>query len=115
MSKDTENSILLEKIGKRINYYRKQAHLTQEQLAEKVGLSPKHLSRLESGHHNPYFETIIMIAKELDVPIDAFLEDIEDNYINTFLQLVKSDISNMSMNQLKMLKKYIELLKEFSF
>ncbi|MDO5398006.1 MAG: helix-turn-helix transcriptional regulator [bacterium] len=115
MDNKGDNNIVFLKIGQRIQYYRQKANLTQEKLAEKIGLTPNHLSRIESGRHNPYFETIMLAAKELDVPIDAFLEDIDDNYINTFLQMMKSDISGMSKNQLEMLKKYIALIKEFDF
>ena len=110
-----ENNIVFAKMGQRIQYYRQKANLTQEKLAERIGITPNHLSRIEAGRHNPYFETIMLAAKELDVPIDAFLEDIEDNKVNTFLQIMKNDISSLSKNQLEMLRRYIELLKDFKF
>ena len=110
-----ENNIVFAKMGQRIQYYRQKANLTQEKLAERIGITPNHLSRIEAGRHNPYFETIMLAAKELDVSIDAFLEDVEDNQINTFLQIMKKDISSLSKNQLEMLKRYIELLKDFEF
>lgn len=115
MDNKDDNNIVFVKMGQRIQYYRQKANLTQEKLAEKIGLTPNHLSRIEAGRHNPYFETIMLAAKELDVPIDAFLEDVEDNKINTFLQIMKEDISSMSNRQLEMLKRYIELLKDFEF
>lgn len=114
MDNKENNNIVLFKIGQRIQYYRQKANLTQEKLAEKIGLSPNHLSRIEAGKHNPYFENIRLAAKELDVPIDAFLEDVEDNHVNTFLQIIKVDISTMNNNQLTLLKRFIELLKDFN-
>ena len=107
MNIENDNNIVFAKIGSRIRQYRKRANLTQEKLSEKIGITPKHLSKLEAGRHNPHFDTIILLAKELDVPIDAFLTDIEDNKINTFLRIIKDDISSMSKNQLEMLKRYI--------
>ncbi len=115
MIDDEKKNEIFIKIGKNIRYYRERAKLTQEKLAEKICLSPKHLSRLEAGRHIPYFDTIIMIAKELDIPIDALLEDIEENYINTFLSMMKADLSSMSINQLKMLKQCIEMIKAYNF
>lgn len=112
---DTDKEVIFAKIGQRIKYYRKQANMSQEKLAEKIGISPKHLSRIEAGRHNPYFDTIMLAAKELDVPVDAFLEDVSDNNINSFLQILKSDISGMSRNQLEMLKKCVAMIKEFEF
>ena len=114
MDNKEENNIIFVKMGQRIQHYRQQANLTQEKLAERIGLSPNHLSRIETGKHNPYFENIRLAAKELDVPIDAFLEDVEDNQINTFLQIIKDDLSAMNKNQLTMLKRFIELLKDFN-
>ena len=114
-NENKDKNIDFSKIGSRIRQYRKSANLTQEKLSEKIGITPKHFSKLEAGRHNPHFDTIILLAKELDVPIDAFLEDIEDNQINTFLQIMKEDISSMSKRQLEMLKRYIELLKDFDF
>lgn len=114
MNKKEENNPVFVKMGQRIHYYRQKANLTQEKLAEKIGLTPNHLSRIEAGKHNPYFESIMLAAKELDVPIDAFLEDVEDNQINTFLQIMKDDLSTMNENQLTMLKGFIKLLKDFN-
>ena len=111
MDNKGENNIVFAKI----QYYRQKANLTQEKLAERIGITPNHLSRIEAGRHNPYFETILLAAKELDVSIDAFLEDVEDNKVNTFLQIMKNDISSLSKRQLEMLKRYIELLKDFEF
>lgn len=109
-----EDNIVFVKMGRRMQYYRQKANLTQEKLAEKIGLSPNHLSRIEAGKHNPYFENIMLAAKELDVPIDAFLEDVEENQINTFLSIIKTDLLTMNKNQLKMLKRFIEILKDFN-
>ncbi len=36
-------------LGKNINYYRNLNNLSQERLAEKLGISPKYLSRIECG------------------------------------------------------------------
>lgn len=100
-------------IGRRIQHYRNKAKLTQDQLAEQVGTSQKHLSRIELGYHLPNFETVIALAKALNVPIDAFVQDLSDNKVNTFLELIKSDISQMSDKQLEMVKKQIELIKQY--
>ena len=45
---DEKDALLLE-IGNRIQKYRTQRNLTQEQVAEKAGISQKHLSRIEKG------------------------------------------------------------------
>lgn len=49
-------------VGERIKALRKQAGLTQEQLAEQVGLDARHLSRLEVGRHFLSLDSLERIA-----------------------------------------------------
>jgi len=46
---------------------RKAAGLTQEQLAERSGLSQQYISRLEGGHRNPTVVTLHELAEALGV------------------------------------------------
>lgn len=60
-------------LGQRIKMLRKQKHLTQEQLAEKVGVDARHISRLETGAHYPSMETLERVAEVLERPmVDLF-------------------------------------------
>ena len=56
-------------IGARIKELRRQAGLTQEALAERVGLDSRHLSRLEVGRHFPSLQTLELIANALNVQL----------------------------------------------
>ena len=44
-------------------------HLTQEQFAEKIGIDPKNVSKIENGNNYPSPETLTAIARALDVDI----------------------------------------------
>ncbi len=66
-------------IGNRIKAARERAHLTQEQLAEMVGLSPTHLSVIERGVKTPKLDTFVRIANALGVSVDALLLDVMDH------------------------------------
>ncbi|MGA7178144.1 MAG: helix-turn-helix transcriptional regulator [Thiobacillaceae bacterium] len=59
-------------VGARIKELRKQAGLTQEQLAELVGLDARHLSRLEVGRHFPSLDSLERIAQALNMPMVEF-------------------------------------------
>lgn len=61
-------------IGARIKVLRKQAGLTQERLAEQVGLDSRHLSRLEVGQHFPSLDSLERIAVALNVPLAEFFQ-----------------------------------------
>lgn len=48
------------------------AGLSQRQLAEMCGMEQPHVSRLESGRHEPQLSLAIKLAKALSVSIDVF-------------------------------------------
>ena len=58
-------------LGKRIKEIRKQRGFSQEFLAEKVGIEPNNLSRIENGRNYPMPGTLEAIASALDVSIDV--------------------------------------------
>ena len=111
-SKKEENNIVFVKIGQRIQKYRIQRNLTQDQVAETTGISQKHLSRIEQGYHNPRFDMVIQIAKALNVPTDAFAKDLSDDNVDVFLESIRPNIEKLNVKQLEYLKKIIELLLE---
>lgn len=53
--------------GKNVKYYRFQKHYTQEKLATIINTSPKYISRIELGLHNPSLMMIEQIAKALEI------------------------------------------------
>lgn len=56
-------------LGKRIQELRKSKKLTQEELAEKIGIGTPNISYFETGRFSPAIETLEKIAKALDVEI----------------------------------------------
>ena len=95
----------LKAIGARIKAAREAKEITQEQLAEKVGLSATHISVVERGIKAPKLETFIRIANALDVSADSLLLDV----LNTSLQITTTELSE----QIKLLpyKEQIKILK----
>ena len=62
-----------EKIGKYIATCRKKNKLTQEQLAEKLGVSSKSVSRWENGKTMPDVSLFQQLCKELNITINDLL------------------------------------------
>lgn len=62
-------------IGKRIKVARIRMEITQEQLAERLSLSPTHLSNIETGTTRVSLSSIVKIANSLDVTVDDLLCD----------------------------------------
>lgn len=63
------------KIGQRIRKLRKAQELSQEQLAELVGISVTHMSHIETGNTKLSLPVFVRIADELGVPTDELLHD----------------------------------------
>lgn len=51
--------------------YRQLKGLTQEQLAEAVGVRRETIIRLEAGKYNPSLKLAIDLSRQLSTPIDA--------------------------------------------
>lgn len=62
------------KLGLNIAYYRKLQGLSQGQLAEKVGISRTHMSRIENSDCAVSLDVIFNIAKALDIPVIRLFE-----------------------------------------
>lgn len=63
------------KIGQRIRKLRKAQGLSQEQLAERIGISVTHMSHIETGNTKLSLPVFMRIADELGVPTDDLLHD----------------------------------------
>ena len=63
-------------IGARIKAARERVHLTQEQLAEIIDISPTHMSVIERGVKTPKLDTFVRIANALGVSADVLLRDV---------------------------------------
>jgi transcriptional regulator with XRE-family HTH domain len=62
------------RLGRRVAELRKAAKLTQEQLAEKVGVAPETISRLERGASVPSLRSLERIAAAVGVQLRDMFE-----------------------------------------
>ena len=71
---DERRSIMdTKKIGAFIAMNRKKKGYTQEQLAEKLGVTNKTISRWENGHYMPDLSLLEPLSKELDITLNELL------------------------------------------
>ncbi len=54
-------------VGRRIKEAREKRHLTQEELAARIDISPTHVSVIERGTKIPRLDTFVAIANALEV------------------------------------------------
>lgn len=65
-------------VGRFITKKRKEKNLTQEQLAEKIGVSNKTVSKWETGKCMPDYSVIELLCKELDTTLAELMNGEED-------------------------------------
>lgn len=62
-------------VGKRIRSYRKQAHMTQEALAERIHVSSNFVGNIERGVGTPSATTLFRICLALDITMKDLLDE----------------------------------------
>ena len=60
-------------LGSRIAYLRKQKAMTQEELAEKMGVSSQAVSKWENDISSPDIQSLPKLARVLDITVDELL------------------------------------------
>ena len=99
-------------LGKNIQNYRKLQNITQEQLAETVGIDTISLSKIETGRNYPTAENLAKIAKILNVEVyelfvisnlktnDELISEIDKNLQKISADNKKLHILNASLKSL---------------
>lgn len=92
---------LLKQIGSRILNRRKQLRMTQEELAEKAGITPQTVSAAELGKKALRPENIIRICSALEVSTDYLLLGKVNSHDHSTLSSKISDLSPMQYRHLE--------------
>ena len=74
---DVEKQQTRDRIGARIVMLRKQAGMTQEELANRAGLQRTHVGRIEAGRYAVTLETVQAIAQALGMTVDIVVPKLE--------------------------------------
>lgn len=89
-------------IGQQIRKYRRAQGLSQEQLAEKIGISVTHMSHIETGNTKLSLAVFADIAAVLDVQADDLLSNRVDG--NRFSENELTEIlSDCSLTQIRII------------
>ena len=113
VNKGIDNMTNIKKLlGKKIKTYREKKGLTQEELAEKIGINSRSVSLIECGTNFITADTLTNIINALDVSPKA-LFDFDDDYVNK--KEIKEKLLNLIENNedkintiYKIIKGYLE-------
>ena len=99
-----------ELLGLRLKEYSENRKLTQDKLAEMVGIDPKHLSRIENGRNYPSLETLEKILDSLDV---SYEEIFNFKLLVSKDELIKKINSRLEVLDESKLKLIYNIVNEF--
>ncbi|MFI3230016.1 MAG: helix-turn-helix transcriptional regulator [bacterium] len=83
--------------GKRIQKFRKLNGLSQEELADKIGISRQAVSKWESNQSTPSLENLVALASIYNISVDELL-GIENKVINDVLESNIEEALECSIN-----------------
>jgi transcriptional regulator with XRE-family HTH domain len=88
--------------GRRLKSIREAANLTQERVAERARSDAKYLSALENGRSSPTLDTIIALAKALNVSVsELVLLDGEDCDARTLRRRIDATLDSCGEEKLR--------------
>ncbi|MDK8873202.1 helix-turn-helix transcriptional regulator [Paracoccus sp. SSJ] len=73
-------------VGKRIRHRRWMIGMTQQQLAEKVGIKFQQIQKYETGMNRVSASRLWDIAQAVDVPVSFFFEGLDDGHVHNAVE-----------------------------
>lgn len=89
--------------GEKVKKLRHEKDLTQQQLAELLGVAVSAISSYESGNRYPSYEVLISLARIFHVSTD---------YLLGLEKLKTVDVSGLDDNEIKVILQMIDILRE---
>lgn len=106
--------IIYKNLGEIFKTYRIKNHLTQEKIAEELGISVKYISRIENGTGGVKLERLVNYLNILGIlPNVAFYDLINNPKLNYQLELSKK-LEDLSDSEIKFLIGFIDLMKNLN-
>lgn len=99
-------------IGLNIKEKRKNKGFTQAELASKINVDPKYISRIETGISTPSLAVIIKISQILNIEITELFEIDTKEKKDKVIALINSKLLNANIKELKTINKIVSLICE---
>ena len=99
-----------QKVGKRIQEVRKSRKITQQELSQKLDLSPKYISNIECGFKTPKLNTFVAIANALECDADTLLTDVLDKTTNQESGLISQKLLTLPVEEQRRLLRVLDVM-----
>lgn len=109
--KDSKTNVNFAAIGDKIKNRRVALGLSQEQLAEKCGITSSYIGHIERGSRSLSLNTAISISKSLSISLDYLLLDVNNNDVSA-LESIFSDLRYHDTVQVDRFLRTVRILAE---
>ena len=99
-------------IGQRIRKIRKARGLSQEQLAELIGISTTHMSHIETANTKLSLPVFVEIANILEVQTDALLYDEPKDSVSTAICEISDVLEACDAKQARIITEIVKAAKQ---
>lgn len=99
------------KIGQQIRKVRRAHGLSQEELAEKVGISVPHMSHIETGNTKLSLPVFVDIANALEVRTDDLLDNPAETTVSSSLDEIAAVLERCSAQESKVIAEVVKATK----
>lgn len=99
-------------VGQRIRRIRKAKNMSQETLADKVGISTTHMSHIETANTKLSLPVFIAIAETLSVPIDNLLYDSPKDGIGAVSREIAEVLESCTDREARVIAEIIKVTKQ---
>ena len=97
-------------LGNAVRSTRKSKNLSQEALAEKLGVCKRTIIEIEKNIGNPTFELLCMLVRELDLPLyEVFYPEVSDN--SEMKNILMKELSDCSDYEMKVILAVVKSLR----
>jgi transcriptional regulator with XRE-family HTH domain len=86
-------------LSKKLKKLRKEKKITQNKLSEKLGFSPRYMSKIEAGMTQPSMETFKKLADFFQVPVEFLVSETEET----------NNLATAPIRNKELLKAFIEV------
>ncbi len=98
-------------LGDIVKVTRKGRHMSQRELADKVGVCKRTIIDIEMNIGNPKFEVLYRLIRELDLPLyQIFYPDVPENFEDKTVLL--QEVGDCTEDEMKLLLPLIKSLKQ---
>ena len=98
-------------LGERMKMKRQRLKMTQQQIADDIGLSPQHVSAIEQEQRAPSLPFLAKLAEELGVTVD-YLVTGKDSVVTDTIPAIKAD-KRLTLEAKKTLINLVQILYSY--